>query len=182
MIKLMQGALRLCSHLTHRQARSTGIAFVDSSKLQVCHNLRIFIHQVLKGTAKRGKGIMAWFYGFKLHLRVNDQSGIISVKGTTANVDDRKPVPAMTDELWGCLYEDKDYISNPLERELFQKRLIIETVFDQLKNISQIEHSLHRSCISFMVNLLAGFISYSFQLKKLNIKITRLDKQALMQI
>nr|WP_199399625.1 hypothetical protein [Candidatus Enterovibrio escacola] len=51
---------------------------------------------------------------------------------------------------------------------------------DQLKNISRIEHSRHRSCISFMVNLLAGFIAYSFQPKKPSIKMTRLDKQALM--
>uniref|UniRef100_UPI000BE40550 transposase n=1 Tax=Candidatus Enterovibrio escicola TaxID=1927127 RepID=UPI000BE40550 len=42
----------LCSYLTHRQARPTGIAFVDSSKLQVCYNRRILRHQVFKGTAK----------------------------------------------------------------------------------------------------------------------------------
>ncbi len=53
----MQGILfLLCSHLTYRQARPTVISFVDSSKLQVCHNLRILRHQVFKGTAKRGKG------------------------------------------------------------------------------------------------------------------------------
>ncbi len=49
MLKLMQGVLApLCSYLTHRQVRPTGIAFVDSSKLQVCHNLRILRHQVFK--------------------------------------------------------------------------------------------------------------------------------------
>ncbi len=52
MLKLMQGVLvPLCSYLTHRQARLIGIAFVDSSKLQVCYNLRILRHQVFKGTA-----------------------------------------------------------------------------------------------------------------------------------
>ncbi len=61
------------------------------------------------------------------------------------------------------------------------KLFIIETVFDQLKNISQIEHSWHRSCISFMGNLLAALIAYLFQPKKLSIKMTRRDKQALMQ-
>ncbi|PCS21418.1 Mobile element protein [Candidatus Enterovibrio escicola] len=30
----------------------TGIAFVDSSKLQVYNNLRIFRHQTFKGTEK----------------------------------------------------------------------------------------------------------------------------------
>ncbi|PCS21790.1 Mobile element protein [Candidatus Enterovibrio escicola] len=80
MLRLMQGVLvSLFYYHTHRQARPIGIAFVDSSKLQVCYNLRIFRHQVFKGTAKRGKGTMWWFYGFKLHLIINDQGGIISV-------------------------------------------------------------------------------------------------------
>ncbi|PCS22674.1 Mobile element protein [Candidatus Enterovibrio escicola] len=42
----------------HRQARSIGIAFIDSSKLQVCHNLYILRYQIFKGTAKRGKGMI----------------------------------------------------------------------------------------------------------------------------
>nr|WP_263363553.1 transposase [Candidatus Enterovibrio escacola] len=65
MLKLMQGVLApLCSYLTHRQARPTGIAFVDSSKLQVCYNLCIFKHQVFKGSAKQRKrndGVVLWF-------------------------------------------------------------------------------------------------------------------------
>ncbi len=123
----------LCSYLTHRQARPTGIAFVDSSKLQVCHNLRIFKHHVLKGTEKRGKGKMGWFYGFKLHLFINDQGGIISVKVTMANVDDRKPVSEMIDELWGCLYKGKDYISGPLQREFTDKGVTLITGIKNMK-------------------------------------------------
>ncbi|PCS23083.1 hypothetical protein BTN49_1076 [Candidatus Enterovibrio escicola] len=68
------------------------------------------------------------------------------------------------------------------DRLILWIRFIIETVFDQLKNISQIEHSRHLSCISFMLNLLAGIIAYSFQPKKPSIKMARLDRQALMQI
>ncbi|PCS23630.1 Mobile element protein [Candidatus Enterovibrio escicola] len=85
----------------------SGITFVDSSKLQVCHNLRILRHQVFKGTAKREKGTMGWFYGFQLHLIINDQGGIISVKVTTANLDDRKLVSEMVDELWSVYTEIK---------------------------------------------------------------------------
>ncbi|PCS22926.1 Mobile element protein [Candidatus Enterovibrio escicola] len=54
----------------------------------------------------------------KLYLIINDQGGIISVKVTTINVDDRKPVSEIVDEFCGCLYGDKGYISGPLEREL----------------------------------------------------------------
>nr|WP_241896495.1 transposase [Candidatus Enterovibrio escacola] len=45
---------------------------------------------------------------------------------------------------------------------MLQKRFIIETIFDQLKNISQIEYLRHRNCIRFIVNLLAGLIVYLF--------------------
>ncbi len=48
---------------------------------------------------------------------------------------------------------------------MLRKRFITEAVFDQLKNISQIEHTRHRNCISFMVNLVAGLIVYTFQEK-----------------
>nr|WP_199399310.1 transposase [Candidatus Enterovibrio escacola] len=49
MRKFMRGVLvPLFSYLIHQQAKSTGIAFIDSSKLQVCHNLRILRHQVFK--------------------------------------------------------------------------------------------------------------------------------------
>ncbi len=69
MRKFMRGVLvPLFPYLTPRQARPTRISFVDSSKLQVCHNLRILKHQILKGTVKQGKGTMGWFYGFKLLL------------------------------------------------------------------------------------------------------------------
>nr|WP_263363713.1 transposase [Candidatus Enterovibrio escacola] len=68
------------------------------------------------------------------------------------------------------------------DRLMFWKRFIIETVFDQLKNISQIKHSRHCSCINFIGNLLEELIVYSFQPKKKNIKMTRFDKKALMQI
>ncbi|PCS22853.1 Mobile element protein [Candidatus Enterovibrio escicola] len=46
---------------------------------------------------------------------------IISIKMTTINVDDRKPVSEMVDVLWGCLYGDKGYISGPLEQGLADK-------------------------------------------------------------
>ncbi|PCS21952.1 Mobile element protein [Candidatus Enterovibrio escicola] len=45
---------------------------------------------------------MEWFYGFKLHLIINDQGGIISVEVTATNVDDRKPVSEIADNIWGC--------------------------------------------------------------------------------
>ncbi|TYP74439.1 DDE family transposase [Nitrosomonas communis] len=56
---------------------------------------------------------------------------------------------------------------------LLGKCSIIETVNDQLKNISQIEHSRHRSVFNFFVNLIAGLVAYTFREKKpsLNIRL-----------
>ncbi len=61
----------LCSYLTQLKGNPTGIAFIDSTRLSVCHNIRIPRHKVFEGTAQRGKTSMGWFYGFKLHLIIN---------------------------------------------------------------------------------------------------------------
>jgi len=56
------------------------------------------------------------------------------------------------------------------DKLLLRKRAIIETIIDQLKNISQIEHTRHRSPVNFMVNLLCGLIAYCHQPKKPTLK------------
>ena len=188
----------LCAYLNTRKGKATGIAFVDSTPLIVCHNRRIHSHRVFKNIAKRGKNSVGWFFGFKLHLIVNDQGELLAFKLTAANVDDREPVPEMTKDLFGKLFGDKGYISQKLFDELFgrglqlitkikknmknklmpmmdkillRKRSIIETINDQLKNISQIEHTRHRSPVGFMVNLLGGLIAYTYHEKKPSLKI-----------
>ena len=56
------------------------------------------------------------------------------------------------------------------DKILLRKRSVIETVNDQLKNITQAEHSRHRSFANFITNLVASLIAYSFQEKKPSIK------------
>jgi transposase len=173
----------------------TGVSFIDSTSLDVCLNQRIASHKVFAGLAARGKTSTGWFFGFKLHLVINDRGELLSVLLTPGNVDDRKPVPKLVHKLFGKIFGDKGYISQPLyellrqtfgiqlvtklrsnaknrlpmslmDRILLRKRAIIESVIDQLKNISQIEHSRHRSVTSFLVNLLCGLIAYAHQPKK----------------
>jgi hypothetical protein len=173
----------------------SGVSFIDSTSLDVCLNQRIASHKVFAGLAARGKTSAGWFFGFKLHLVINDRGELLNVFLTPGNVDDRKPVPQLVRKLFGKVFGDKGYISNALyqqllqtfgvqlvtklkansknrlpmllsERILLRKRAIVESVIDQLKNISQIEHSRHRSVGNFLVNLLCGLIAYAWQPKK----------------
>jgi hypothetical protein len=173
----------LCSYLHTRKGRCTGITFVDSTSLAVYHNRRISRHRVFAGYATRGKSLMGWFYGFKLHLMVNDEGELLAFRVTTAEVNDQGPVERMARRLWDKLFGDWGYISRALhqalwaqrlalitllrrtmkprllrlwDRVMLRKRFLIETINDQLKNISQTEHSRHCSLSGFMVNLVGG--------------------------
>jgi hypothetical protein len=187
--------LPLCIYLrTKCFGTCTGISYIDSTSLAVCKNPRIHAHRVFSGLAERGKTSTGWFFGFKLHLIFNDWGELLNLMLTPGNVDDRKPVPKMVRKLFGKLFADKGYLSKKLFEELLRtfnvqlvtgirsnmknrlmpvmdklllrKRAITETIIDQLKNISQIEHSRHRSPINFLVNLLCGLIAYCHQPKK----------------
>ncbi len=110
-VELMPGvALMLCAYLQSRFGRCTGIAFVDSTPLAVGHNRRISRHKVFKDLAARGKTTMGWFYGFKLHLVVNELGELLAAHLTPGNVDDRKPLPEMSKALLGKLFGDKGYL------------------------------------------------------------------------
>jgi len=199
-VELMPAALYpLCLYLRSRLGHTAGIAFIDSTPLPVCNNRRIKQHKVFADLAARGKTSMGWFYGFKLHLIVNDQGELLTFYLSSGNTDDRKPVPHMTRQLWGKLFGDKGYISQALFEELFarglqlvtgirknmknrlvplldkvllRKRAIIETVNDQLKNISQVAHTRHRSLNNCLVNVAAGLIAYTFQPKKPSLNLS----------
>jgi hypothetical protein len=91
--------LLLCAPLKSRFGSCTGIAFVDSTPVAACHNRRISRNQVFKDLAARGKSTMGWFYGFKLHLIVNEQGELLAVHLTPGNVDDRRPLEGMSQDL-----------------------------------------------------------------------------------
>ena len=173
----------------------SGISFVDSTPIRVCNNKRIKRNKVFKGIAEVGKSSMGWFYGFKLHIVINDRGEILNFAITQAKVDDREPLKneSFLKAVFGKLFADKGYISEKLTNILFvndihlvtsirnnmknslmtmsdkillRKRSVIETVNDELKNICQLEHSRHRSFANFIANIVAGLIAYSFLPKK----------------
>ncbi len=121
----------------------------------------------------------------------------------------RNPVPQLAQELFGKLFGDKGYLSQQLFEQLYaqdvqlitpirknmknkllpledkvlsRKRSIIETINDQLKNISQILHTRHRSVTNFAVNLIAGLIAYTHQEKKPSLNLSEKERSTLPAI
>ena len=182
-----------------RLGSCTGISIVDATSLRVCNNKRIFNNKVFDGIAQRGKLTMGYFFGFKLHLVINDKGEILNFVITPGNVDDREPLKNSNflEQVFGKLVADKGYFGQKLCEQLFidsiqmitglknniknclmsisdkillRKRSILETINDELKNICQIEHSRHRSFGNFLTNLISRLLAYSFLPKKPSIK------------
>ena len=177
----------------------TGISFIDSTVLRVCHAKRIKRNKVFKDMAKVGKSTVGWFFGFKLHLIINDKGEILSFYLSQGNTSDNnvKLITKMTKEIFGKVFGDKGYINKALadllfgdgiqlitavrrnmkqkalsneEKLLLRKRSVIETVNDELKNICQVEHTRHRSVAGFILNVMGAIAAYSFFPKKPSIK------------
>lgn len=89
-----EGSIASHDHIHQRVllGTCTGISFVDSTPLCVCRNQRILIHKTFEGLAERGRCSMGWFFGFKLHLIINDKGEILNFMFTPGNVDDREPL------------------------------------------------------------------------------------------
>ncbi len=160
--------------------------------------------------AQRGQCSLGWFYGFKLHIITNDCGGIIDFMLTPANVHDTNPLKlkGFISKLYGKLFGDKGYLSKDLFQSLFsngihlvtklrknmktklvtpiqdafylRKRAIIETIFDQLKNIFQMEHSRNRSQINYFNNIFSALIAYNFAEKKPSLKNNFVDTKQLI--
>jgi hypothetical protein len=179
---------------------SRGINFIDSTHIKVCHNRRIHNHKVFAEVAERGQCSIGWFYGFKLHLIINDKGEILSFYLTKGNVDDRnvKLMTSMTEQIFGKLFGDKGYISKALadllwgngiqmitkprknmkdfnisqaDKIMLRKRAIIECVNDELKNICKLQHTRHRSVNNFLMNTMGAICAYAFFPKKPSLNI-----------
>jgi Transposase DDE domain len=196
----------LSAYLRTRLDCTRGLAFIDSLPLPVCHNRRIYNHQVFADFAQRGKSSMGWFYGFKLHFVINDEGALLAARFTPGNVDDRVPVPDLVPGLWGKLFGDRGYISQELfeqlwkrgvqlvtklkrkmknkllplwDKLLLRKRALIESVGEQLKHVCQIAHTRHRSVANAFVHTFAALIAYSWRESKPSLHLTDEEQRLL---
>jgi len=199
-VELMQRTLLPMVYLLiSRFGTCTGISFIDSTKIAVCHNRRIKRHKLFKGLAQSGKTSVGWFFGFKVHIVINDQGELLSVLITPGNVSDKNfsLIEKIAKPLRGKLVGDKGYISSKvfehlfrrgvhlitkikknmknrpmplLDKLLLRKRAVIENVFDTLKNTFQMEHTRHRSIWGGLLNLIPALVAYTFMPNKPKVK------------
>ena len=99
--------LPLCASVPTRKGPVTGLQFIDSLPIRVCHNRRIGSHTVLAGLAQRGKGSRGWFYGLKLPLVMNEQGEVLGLTLTPGHTDDRRPGAKLVRPLWGQRFGDR---------------------------------------------------------------------------
>ena len=202
-VQLKKEVLMLLTLYLHvNLGECSGISFVDSTRLRVCDNKRISSHRVFAEHAGRSKTSMGWFYGFKLHLLINEKGDLLGFELTPGNTDDRQPLQELSgDRFFGTLYGDKGYISKDLremlnerginlcykvrrnmkpldlsvsDEVLLKKRSIIESVIKELKTQTVLEHSRHRSFINFRVNIVSALIAYQLLENKPSVHLCEL--------
>ena len=204
-VQLKRNVLEISSgYLSANLGTCSGLSFVDSTRLRVSDNKRISSHRVFADVAERSKTSMGWFYGFKLHLIINDSGELLDVALTPGNTDDRKPLWGVSEgRLHGSLYADRGYISKDLREKLgkqgvhlvykvrknmdpldlsvsdevlLKKRMLIESVIGVMKTQTQLEHSRHRSFENFQVNVFSALIAYQLMENKPTLNFPELQE------
>ena len=173
--------------LLTRMGRRTGLYYIDSTPLPVCHPRRINRHKVFAGLAERGKTSVGWFFGFKLHLVFNHERQIVALKLTPGNIHDTTPVEQLTRDLIGKLFGDKGYVGKDLalrllrrglvlmtrvrrnmkrlpvsffDKALLNGRNIVETIIGHIKEFSSLRLPKHRSVFNAFTHLTAPLVAY----------------------
>lgn len=196
-IELMKRAIfPLTLFVQIRSGKRTGIYYVDSSCLPVCHLKRQRRHKVFEAIADFGRTSVGWFFGLKLHLVTNDRGELIAFKITRGNRHNSKTALPLLKALQGLAFGDKGYICKKVfeelmagglklitrkrknmkntlelsdyEKQLLNQRNIIETVIDHLKHHYQVWHTRHRSVINALTHLVAALAAYAIEPLKLS--------------
>lgn len=173
------------------RTHNSGVYYVDSTVMPICSNAHRYRVKIDLGLASSGKNIYGWFHGFKMHMIINYNMEIVSVKFTTGSTSDIKALDEkLTKELIGLLIGDKGYISVKKQKELARKGLIlitkprknmkhvpanaliiallrgrqrIETVFGNLKHNLLFINRYARSLNGYFTQAIAALVTYCMQ-------------------
>lgn len=182
------------------------LKFVDATRLKVCENKREFSHKVCFGIAKKGKSSMGWFYGFKLHIICNQLMQILDFTITSGNIDDRKGLEMIWNDILGMIIADAGYVGKnwqdkainlgkflftavkanmkkimtSTEHSLLKMRQYVETVFSVLKMRMGLETSLPRSPLGHMAHYLWCLTAYQLDQYFKIIFTKKLESKALL--
>jgi hypothetical protein len=189
---LMQRSIFPLSIFTQLKAgQQTGIYYIDSSCLPVCHIKRSSRHQTFDAVADYGHTSVGWFFGLKLHLVTNDRGELMAFKITRGSRHDSKEAVPLLKKFKGLAFGDKGYLGKKIfdeliagglklitrtrrnmkikpqlsriERKLLHNRGIIETVIGHLKHCFQVWHTRHRSIMNALTHLVAALAAYTIE-------------------
>lgn len=186
----------LTLYIQIRSGKKTGLYYIDSTCLPVCHLKRQRQHQVFDEIAKFGKTSVGWFFGLKLHLVTNNKGELVAFKITQGNCSDSKAAEPLLSSLQGLAFGDKGYLGKALfekllsqglklitrkrknmknipplpgfEKQLLNQRNLIETVIDHLKHHYMVWHTRHRSIFNALTHLVAALVAYTIEPLKLS--------------
>lgn len=188
-VELMRDTLCPLTIFTQiKSGKKTGIYYIDSSCLPVCHLKRSRRNKTFDEVAQYGKTSVGWFFGLKIHLVVNDRCELIAFKITKGSQHDNTVAQKLLDGLQGLAFGDKGYLGKKIfealykagvklitrkrknmkniaplteyEQQLLNQRGIIETIFNCLKHKYHIWHTRHRSIFNAMAHLVAALAAY----------------------
>ena len=175
--------------------KRTGIYFIDSTCLPVCHLKRSKRHKTFDEIAQYGRTSVGWFFGLKLHIIINDRGELMAFKITNGKRNDAKAGESIMQKLQGLMFGDKGYLGRQLfsrllekglnlitrgrknmkqknyssmEKQLLNKRGIIETVINHFKHHYHIWHTRHRSIVNAITHLMAGIAAYVIEPLKIS--------------
>lgn len=183
---LLEGFMRIFR--THTPGRAH--KYADGSKLKVCEITRSLNHKTTKGYASKSKTHTGWFFGFRLHIIINEWLEILGCQITTATEDERRTLARIWDDILGMIIADAGYIGKAwvakakeggkvlftavranmkklmtqAQHQLFKERQKVEIVFSTLKLRFGIENTLPRSVLGHAAHYAWCLVAY--QLKR----------------
>ncbi len=179
-----------------RAGKQTGIYYIDSSCLPVCHLKRSRRHKTFDSIAEYGRTSVGWFLRLKLHIVTNNHGELLAFKITRGSRSDSEEEVPLLKSLKGLAFGDKGYIGKKIfeellngglklitrkrknmkdkldlsdyEKQLLNQRGIIETVIGHLKHCYNVWHTRHRFIVNAMTHLVAALAAYAIEPLKLS--------------